>query len=94
MPLTPRDRRFLTTVNRMKVYLLVLAVVVFVYLLLTPAAEVQMATSIIGLALCAVFWLTQQLLSFISALDLELTRVINTLARTLPEQQRRELLGE
>ena len=90
MPLTPRDRRFLQTIERLKVYLLLLAVAVFLYLLFIPSSEIQMATSVIGVALCAVFWLTQRLLSFITLLDLELTRVINVLKRTLPEGQRAE----
>ena len=92
MPLTPQDRRFLQTVNRLKVYLLVLAVAVFLYLLLIPSNELQMATSVMGLALCGVFWLTQRLLSFISVLDLELMRVINVLTRTLPAAQRKALM--
>lgn len=57
---------------------------VLLYLLLTPSSEIQMATSIVGVALCVVFWLTQRLLSFITQLDLELTRVVNTLKRSLP----------
>ncbi len=93
MPLTPGDRSFLQTIERLKVYLLLLAMAVFLYLLLTPSTEIQMATSIIGMALCGVFWLTQRLLTFISALDLELTRILNALQRSLPEEQRKELFG-
>jgi hypothetical protein len=89
MPLSSSDRQFLNVVQRLKIYLLVLAAAVFVFLLLAPEAEVQSATSIVGVALCGVFWLTQRLLSFISLLDLELTRVVNVLRRTLPEEQRR-----
>ena len=94
MPLTQGDRRFLNTVNRLKFYLLLLAIAVFLYLLLVPSGEIQMATSIIGMALCGVFWLTQRLLSFISLLDLELTRVVNVLKRTLSPEQQKELLGK
>ena len=90
MPLTSRDRQFLQTIDRLKVYLLLLGVAVFLYLLLTPSSEIQMATSIMGMALCGVFWLTQRLLSFITLLDLELTRIVNTLKHTLPEAQRKE----
>ncbi len=93
MPLTHRDRRFLQTIEHLKVYLLLLGIAVFLYLLLTPSTEIQMATSILGIALCGVFWLTQRLLTFITLLDLELTRVVNTLKRSLPEEQRKELLG-
>ena len=94
MPLTTRDRRFLQAIERLKLYLLVLAVAVLLYLLWTPRNEIQMATSILGVALCGVFWLTQRLLTFISALDLELTRIVKVLQRTLPEEQRKELLTE
>ena len=93
MPLRPSDRRFLEVVDRLKIYLLVMAGAVFVFLLVVPGTEVQMATSIIGVALCGVFWLTQRLLSFITLLGLELTRLTNVLKRTLPEDQRKELLS-
>lgn len=93
MPLKPADRQFLEVVERLKIYLLVMAGAVFVFLLVVPQTEIQMATSIIGIALCGVFWLTQRLLSFITLLDLELTRVVNILKRTLPEDQRKELLS-
>ena len=91
MPLTPQDRRFLYTIDRLKAYLLLMALAVFLYLLCVPAEEIRMTTSIIGVALCGVFWLTQRLLTFITQLDLELTRIINALKRSLPEQQRKEL---
>ena len=94
MPLTTGDRRFLQAIERLKFYLLILAVAVLLYLLWTPRNEIQMATSIIGIALCGVFWLTQRLLTFISVLDLELTRIVRVLQRTLPEEQRKELLAE
>ena len=79
MPLSEKDRRFLQAVDRLKVYVLLLALAVFVYLLVAPAGEIQMATSILGLALCGVFWLTQRLLTCISALDYELTSVVKSL---------------
>jgi len=93
MPLTSRDRRFLQTVDRMKIYLLLMAVAVFLYLLYIPSSEIQMATSVLGLALCGVFWLTQRLLSCITLLDLELTRIVNALKRSLPEDQKKEFFG-
>ena len=90
MPLSPSDKRFLQTIDRIKVYLLLMALGVLVYLLLAPSGEIQMATSVIGLALCGVFWLTQRLLSFITLLDLELTRIVNALKRSLPPEQQKE----
>ena len=92
MPLEPGDRRFIEAVERLKVYLLLMAIAVFIFLLVVPQTEIQMATSVIGIALCGVFWLTQRLLSFITQLDLELTRVVNVLKRTLPEHERKQLL--
>lgn len=91
MPLTQGDRRFLQTIERFKVYLLLMAFTVFLYLLFVPANEIRMATSVIGIALCGVFWLTQRLLTFITLLDLELTRILNALRQSLPEKQREEL---
>ena len=93
MPLSPRDRSFLHAIERMKLLLVVLAASVFIYLMIVPPNDMQMVTSVIGVALCGVFWLTQCLLSFITQLDHELTRVINTLRRTLPEDQQRQLFN-
>ncbi len=92
MPLTNKDRRFLQAIERMKILLLLLAGAVFLYLLLVPSSDIQASTSVIGLALCGVFWLTQRLLTFVSQLDHELTRIINVLRRTLPEEEQKELL--
>ena len=94
MPLTPKDRTFLKRIDHLKAYLLVMAIAIFVYLLFVPVNELQAATSIIGISLCAVFWVTQRLLSFISVLDLELTRILNVLKRTLPPEQQKELFRE
>lgn len=93
MPLNARDRQFLEVVERLKIYLLIMAAAIFIFLLVVPQTEIQMATSVMGIALCGVFWLTQRLLSFITLLDLELTRVVNVLKRTLSEDQRKELLS-
>lgn len=90
MPLSNGDRRFLETVDRFKLYLLFIALGVLIVLLLTPHSEIRMVTSIIGMALCGVFWLTQRLLSFISTLDTELSRVTKAVKLTLTEEQRRE----
>ena len=92
MPLAPNDRKFIQVVERLKLYILIMAFAVFILLLVAPATEIQLATSVIGIALCGVFWLTQRLLSFITLLDLELTRVVNVLKRTLPEEERKRLL--
>ena len=93
MPLSHRDRKFLERISQLKLYLLLMAIGVFVFLLVIPSNEIQMATSVIGLALCGVFWLTQRLLSFITQLDAELSRVVNTLKHTLTPDQQKELLG-
>lgn len=94
MPLSPRDRQFLQTVERLKMLLIVLAVAIFLFLLLTPPSQVQMATSVIGVTLCGVFWLTQRLLSCITVLDVELNRLIGAVLKTLPEEQRDKLLRQ
>ena len=94
MPLSSRDRKFLQAIERMKLLLIILAIVVFIYLLCVPSTEKQAATSILGLALCGVFWLTQQLLTFITELDHELTRVVHVISRTLSPDQQKELFGK
>ena len=91
MPLTPQDRRFLQKIDQLKLYLVLVAVAVFCYLLLIPSNEIRMTTSVIGIALCGMFWLTQRLLTFITVLDLELTRVLEVVKRTLSEEQRKQL---
>ena len=91
MPLNSRDRKFLQTVDRLKLYLLLMAVSVFIFLLLAPSGEMHMATSVLGMALCGVFWLTQRLLTFVALLDRELTQIVSTVTRSLPEEQRKEL---
>ena len=92
MPLSERDRRLLHTIDRLKVYLLLLACAVFLFLLCSPSGEIQAATAMLGIALCGVFWLTQRLLSFITVLDLELTRIVNVLKRVVPADQQKKLL--
>ena len=94
MPLSTEDRRFLKYVDRMKVYILIMAVGVFLYLLLAPPSEIQVTTSVMGLALCGVFWLTQRLLTFIGLLDFELTRVADAVKRSLTEEERKEFFPE
>lgn len=49
-----------------------------------------MATSVVGMALCGVFWVTHKLLMFIALLDVELTRVLNALKRLVPEERLKE----
>lgn len=84
MPLTHEDRRFLEAVGRLKLYVLVTAVAVLVLFLVTPSAQIQLVTSIVGITLCGVFWLTSRLLSFITLLDHELTGAMLALKRSLP----------
>lgn len=91
MPLTEHERRLLVRIDRLKVYLLVMAGAVFLFIFLLPSGELHLATSILGIALCGVFWITQRLLGFISLLDLELTRLSRAVDRSLTEQQRRDL---
>ena len=91
MSLNRGDRAFLQRVDRFKLYILVIAVGIFFYLLVVPSNEIQMVTAVLGMALCGIFWLTQKLLSFITELDSELTRVVNAVKSTLTEEQRRQL---
>ncbi len=93
MPLGPGERKFLQAIDRIKMYLLAMAIAIFIYLLLTPSNEMQMATSILGLTLCVVFWVTQRLLSLITSLDTELTRALNTLKHCLPKEQQKDFFG-
>ena len=90
MPLTHKDRQFLQAVDHLKIYLLVTAAAILLYLLCTPTSEIRMATVVIAMTLCAVFWVTQRLLSFITLLDLELTRLTNALKHAFPEQTRQK----
>ncbi len=89
MPLTPKDRQFLQIIGHLKIYLLLTALAVFLYLLCSPATEIRSTTTVICVALCAVFWLTQRLLSLITLLDLELTRMTNALKHALSEKLRK-----
>lgn len=84
MPLNLEDRRFLGAVGRLKIYVLVMAVAVLGLFLLTPSVQIQLVTSVVGIALCGVFWLTSRLLSLVTLLDLELTRAMLALKRSLP----------
>ena len=93
MPLRPEDRRFVQATDQLKIYVLVMALAVLWLLLVTPSAEIQLATSVIGVALCGVFWLTSRLLSLITLLDHELTRAIATLKHTLPPEQQRQFFS-
>ena len=92
MPLSPQDRQFLQVIGRLKIYVMVLAVVVLLRLLITPTSAIDTTTTVLSISLCGVFWLTQRLLSLISRLDFELTRLLDVLKRTIPEDRRKELL--
>lgn len=93
MPLTERDRQFLRTVEQLKIYIVLMAGAVLLFLLLSPPAQIQMPTTVIGIALCGVFWLTQRLLSLVTLLDHEFTRLMNALKYSLPENQQREFFS-
>ena len=67
-----------------------MALAVLVYLVLTPISEIRTATSIVGVTLCAMFWLTQRLLTFITVLDVELTRILYVVKRSFTEEQLRK----
>ena len=86
MPLSRADRRFLQSVSRLKIYLLVMGICVLTYLLVLPAGEIEMGTAVLGVILCGVFWLTQRLLAFITLLDFELTRLMSAVKRSLPPE--------
>lgn len=85
MPLTERDKAFLAAIDRFKVYVLVMAFGVFLYLLARPPGEIQLTASLLTITLCITFWLTQRLLSFITLLDTELMSTIAAVRRTLPK---------
>ena len=91
MPLTQGDRRFIRTVDRLKVYALGLSGAVLLFLMFTPASQIHLATMVIGFALCWMVWLTQRLISLLTIVDLELTKAIDVLKRTLPAESRQEL---
>lgn len=91
MPLSSSDRRFLRTIDRLKLYLLGLAISIFLFLILTPPSQMHLATSVVGITLCLMFWMTQRLLAVITILDLELSKAIQALKRNLTPEQHREL---
>jgi len=88
MSLSPQDRRFLDAVDRLKIYLLGVGIAVLLFLLCTPPSQVHFVVAILGIALCGMFWLTQQLLNLITVLDLELTDALNKLERPAPSASR------
>ena len=75
MPLTDRDRRLFKRVKRLNGYLLLIAAGVFVYLLTAHRIE----TGVLAVTLCGVLWLSQRLLSFVTALDREQQRLLKAL---------------
>ncbi|MCI0563594.1 MAG: hypothetical protein MN733_34410 [Nitrososphaera sp.] len=90
------DKRFLKTVDHLKIYILLLAASVLLYLIwfVFQNTEMQMATTVLGIVLCAMFWLTQRLLSFISLLDTELARAMNILKNTLSDEKMRSFFSQ
>lgn len=91
MPLSPVDKRLVDALDRLKIYLLVVGGVVFLFLLLTPPSQFHLPMLVICMVLCGVFWLTQRLLTLITLLELELLRAMDALKRLLTEEQRHEL---
>ena len=60
-----------------------------------PKEELQMmSTSVIGMTLCGTFWLSHRLLTLVTRLDRELTRVVGALKTALTDEQRRELFRD
>ena len=92
MPLSPRERNFIRAVDRLKILLLLMGSTVLAYLLFTPPSHLFAVTSIMGVTLCALFWVTHQLLTLITILDVELTKMIDAVKKALPEDARRRLL--
>ena len=88
MPLTRQDRQLVQAVDRLKIYLLLTGGAILIYLLLMPPGDIQMPTSVLGVTLCGMFWLTQKLLSLIDALDLELTRLADSVKRSLTKERK------
>ena len=91
MPLSYRDRAFLRRIDRLKLYLVIVAAAVLVFLVLAPDEEMRTTTSVIGMVLCGIFWLTQRLLSYISELDQELEDLRDAVERIVPEHERYRL---
>jgi hypothetical protein len=94
MPLSSSDRRFLKTADRMKIFLVALALVVLIFLACAPSSELTLVTAVLGMSLCGIFWLTQRLLTVITVLDTELSRLIEIIRRTLPEESRKQVFRE
>ena len=91
MPLSSRDRRFLSVLSSLQMYLLLLAGMVLLYLLCTPPEKMNLAVCVLGVALSGVFWLTQRLMTLVSQLDFELTRLSNAVQESLPDESKRRL---
>ena len=88
MPLTPADRRFLRVVDRLKVYVLALAVAVFLLVLLTPQTKLTLPTATVICATTGLLWALERLLSLVTVLDLELKKVTDALKRAVPHGSR------
>ena len=86
MPLTAADRQFVKTADRIRMCVLGLTGAVLIFLLCTPASQIHVATTILGIALCWLIWVTQRLLSLITVLDLEVNKAIETLKKTIPAE--------
>jgi hypothetical protein len=94
MPLNKKDRVFISVVSRLKILVLVIAALTLVFILVTPPSEIQAATTVLGIALCGLFYMTQRLLSFITDMDFEISRLTDVIKSTLTEEQRQRLFPE
>ena len=88
MPLTPAERRFLRIVDRLKVYVLALAVAVFFLVLLTPQTKLTLPAATVICATAGLLWVVERLLSLLTVLDVELKRVTDALKQALPHGPR------
>ncbi len=94
MPLTKKDRRFLAAIDRLKLFLLIVAALTLVFILLTPPSQIQMVTTVLGVALCGVFYMTQRLLACITNLDFEISRLSDVIKSTLTKEERKSLFPD
>ncbi len=81
MALSDHDRHFLQTANRFKLYLVLLAVAVLIFVVTSPREDLRLSTAVFAVALCGLFWLTSKLLTYITTLDREVSELSATIGR-------------
>lgn len=86
MPLTSSERRFLSRCDRFKYLLVLLALTLLFYIVVTPVSDFSMPTFIIATAFCVTFWVTQRLITLITVLDVELAKTVRALQRLMSGQ--------